>query len=190
MTIKLIVGLGNPGAEYAATRHNVGFWLVEELARQGQATFKVESAFFGALAKIQLGGQSVYLLKPSTFMNLSGRSVLAVAQFYKILPSEILVVHDELDLPVGTVKLKQKGGHGGHNGLRDLHAKLGTPDYWRLRIGIDHPGDKNKVAAYVLNAPKKEEIPLIEEGIEASIKVLAQFVQGDATGAMKVLHTQ
>jgi PTH1 family peptidyl-tRNA hydrolase len=101
-----------------------------------------------------------------------------------------LVVHDELDLPIGMVKLKQKGGHGGHNGLRDIHAKLGTPDYWRLRIGIDHPGDKNKVAAYVLNAPRKEDIPLIEESIEASIKVLAQFVQGDATGAMKVLHTQ
>jgi aminoacyl-tRNA hydrolase len=137
--IKLFVGLGNPGPEYAATRHNAGFWWIDELARRLNANLVLERAYKGRVARASVAGQSVWLLQPQTFMNLSGQSVAALARFFKIAPAEILVAHDELDLPAGEAKLKFGGGHAGHNGLRDIHAQLGTADYWRLRLGIGHP---------------------------------------------------
>ena len=145
--IKLFVGLGNPGPEYADTRHNAGFWWIDQIARQLGATLAPERAFHGHAARASVQGQSVWLLKPQTFMNLSGKAVAALARFYKIAPQEILVAHDELDLPAGEAKLKQGGGHAGHNGLRDIHAQLGSSDYWRLRLGIGHPGHKAQVTA-------------------------------------------
>ena len=138
--IKLFVGLGNPGPDYAATRHNAGFWFIDELARQLNAPMSMDKSHFGMVGRATVKGQSVWLLQPQTFMNLSGKSVASLAKFFKIAPDEILVVHDELDVPAGQAKVKFAGGHAGHNGLRDIHAKLGTGDYWRLRIGIGHPG--------------------------------------------------
>ncbi|MDU1535460.1 MAG: aminoacyl-tRNA hydrolase, partial [Neisseria sp.] len=154
--IKMIVGLGNPGGEYEQTRHNAGFWFLDELAWQWKVSFKEEKKFFGEVARANLPDGDVWLLKPMTFMNRSGQSVAALAQFYKIKPEEILVVHDELDIPCGRIKFKLGGGNGGHNGLKDIQARLGTPDYYRLRLGIDHPGDRNLVVAYVLNKPSAE----------------------------------
>ncbi len=141
MSIKLIVGLGNPGDKYAATRHNAGFWFVDAVAAQNNSKLVSDAKMFGDVGKLN---QDSWLLKPTTFMNASGRAIAALANYYKILPAEILVVHDELDLPAGSAKLKFGGGHGGHNGLKDIHAALGTADYWRLRLGIDHPGDRNE----------------------------------------------
>ena len=151
--IKLFVGLGNPGTEYEATRHNAGFWWVDGLARDLGLHLSHDRAYHGLVARGSVKGQNVWLLEPQTYMNLSGKSVAALARFFKIAPEEIVVVHDELDVPPGQAKLKFGGGHGGHNGLRDIHAQLGTADYWRLRIGIGHPGDKNEVADYVLRKP-------------------------------------
>lgn len=163
--IKLIVGLGNPGAEYTATRHNAGFWLVDQLAREAGATLRDERRFHGFYAKARLCGEEVHLLEPQTYMNRSGQSVVALAHFFKILPNEILVAHDELDLPPGAVKLKLGGGSGGHNGLKDISAHLSSQQYWRLRIGIGHPRDmipesaragaKPDVANFVLKPPRK-----------------------------------
>jgi PTH1 family peptidyl-tRNA hydrolase len=189
MSLQLIVGLGNPGPEYEKTRHNVGFLLLDDLARQHQVHFSHDSKFLGAIAKINTVHGPVYLLKPMTFMNASGKAVAAVAHFYKIAAAKILVVHDELDLPVGKIKFKEKGGHGGHNGLRDIHAQLGTPDYWRLRIGIDHPGDKNKVADYVLKPPRKEEWPLLDDAMHRALPCIQLAMAGELTQAMKQLHT-
>ncbi|BEV73281.1 MULTISPECIES: aminoacyl-tRNA hydrolase [unclassified Paludibacterium] len=188
--IKLVVGLGNPGPEYQRTRHNAGFWLLDELAWDYKQTFRAESKFFGEAARASLpGGGDLWLLKPATFMNLSGQAVVALARFYKILPNEILVVHDELDLPPGSARFKQGGGHGGHNGLRDIIAKLGTQDFWRLRLGIGHPGDRNEVVNFVLKKPRAEEQTAIDEAIVASLRVLPQALAGDMAGAMKTLHT-
>ena len=186
--IQLIVGLGNIGAQYERTRHNAGFWFVDLLAAQNNARFKLEAKFFGDVAK--LSGQDIILLKPNTFMNASGRAVKAIASFYKIPPANILVVHDELDLPVGSAKVKIGGGHGGHNGLRDIDAQLATRDYWRLRLGISHPGDKNAVVNYVLNAPLKDEQREIELALDKSAQVIPELVRGEFEEAMLKLHTK
>ena len=160
--IKLFVGLGNPGTEYEATRHNAGFWWVDALARELKLSLVADRSYHGLLARGNVNGQTVWLLEPQTYMNLSGKSVAALARFFKIAPQDILVVHDELDVPPGQAKLNFGGGHGGHNGLRDIHAQLGTGDYWRLRLGIGHPGDKNQVADWVLKKPAPDECEAIE----------------------------
>jgi PTH1 family peptidyl-tRNA hydrolase len=187
--IRLIVGLGNPGKEYAGTRHNAGFWWVDELARSHSVRFKADSKFHGLVTRATLHGHEVCLLKPQTFMNISGRAVGAVAQFYKIEPAQILVVHDELDLPPGSAKLKLGGGHGGHNGLKDIIAHLGTKDFWRLRLGIGHPGERAEVSNYVLNAPRKEEQVLIEDAIQRAQEVAPLIIAGKLEAAMLKLHS-
>lgn len=187
--IKLIVGLGNPGREYEATRHNAGFWWVDELARKHSVNFKAEGKFHGLVARATLHGHEVHLLKPQTFMNVSGRAVVALALFYKILPDQILVVHDELDLPPGSAKLKLGGGHGGHNGLKDIIAQLGTKDFWRMRIGIGHPGERAEVVNYVLNAPRKEEQILIEDAMQHAQEVAPLIIEGKLEAAMLKLHS-
>ncbi len=187
--IKLIVGLGNPGREYEATRHNAGYWWVDELARRHHANFKADSKFHGLAARATLHGHEVHLLKPQTFMNVSGRAVVALALFYKILPDQILVVHDELDLPPGSAKLKLGGGHGGHNGLKDVIAHLGTKDFWRLRLGIGHPGERDEVVNYVLNAPRKEERVLIDEAMLCAQNVAPLIIEGKLEAAMLKLHS-
>lgn len=188
--IRLIVGLGNPGREYESTRHNVGFWWVDELANASHLNFRNEVKFHGLAARGQLHGCEVTLLKPQTFMNLSGRAVGAIAQFYKIDPSEVLVVHDELDLPPGVARLKKGGGHGGHNGLKDIIAHLGTKDFWRLRLGVGHPGDRAEVVNYVLNDPRREERELIEEAMQHSLHVAHLVIEGKAEAAMLKLHSK
>ena len=188
--IRLVVGLGNPGAEYEKTRHNAGFWLVDELAWKYKAALRAESKFFGEAARVQLpAGGDIWLLKPMTFMNLSGQAVAALAKFYKITPEQILVVHDELDLPPGTARFKQGGGHGGHNGLKDIIAKLGGPNFWRLRLGIGHPGDRSEVVNFVLKKPRAEEQTQIDEAIAKALQVMDQALAGDMANAMKALHT-
>ena len=177
--IKMIVGLGNPGSEYEQTRHNAGFWFIDELAWQYKATLKEEKKFFGSVARISISGSDLWLLKPSTFMNRSGQAVAALAQFYKIKPEEILVVHDELDIPCGRIKFKLGGGNGGHNGLKDIQARLGTPDFYRLRLGIDHPGDRNLVVGYVLNKPSPEHRQQIDEAINKSLKAVPMLLAGE-----------
>lgn len=187
--IRLIVGLGNPGQEYQATRHNAGFWWVDALAAVHAARFRVEHKFHGELARADVQGAEVHLLKPQTFMNASGRAVGAVAQFYKIAPTQILVVHDELDLPPGSAKLKLGGGHGGHNGLKDIVAHLGGPGFWRLRLGIGHPGERSEVVNYVLNAPRREEQGLIEDALRRALDVAPLIVAGKQEAAMLKLHS-
>lgn len=186
--IKLIVGLGNPGREYEATRHNAGFWWVDELARINKINLKADNKFHGLAARATLQGHELHLLEPQTFMNVSGRSVGALAQFYKIEPAQILVVHDELDLPPGSAKLKLGGGHGGHNGLKDIIAHLGTKEFWRLRIGIGHPGDRAEVINFVLNAPRKEEQMLIDEAMRRAQEVTPLIIEGKLEAAMQKLH--
>jgi peptidyl-tRNA hydrolase, PTH1 family len=187
--IRLVVGLGNPGHEYQDTRHNAGFWWVDEFARKHGVQFREENKFHGLVARVQAQGRDTWLLKPQTYMNVSGRSVVALALFYKILPDEILVVHDELDLPPGSAKLKLGGGHGGHNGLKDLIAHLGTKDFWRLRIGIGHPGERTEVTNYVLNAPRREEQPLIEQAMQRAQDVAPLILEGKLEAAMLKLHS-
>ena len=187
--IRLIVGLGNPGREYENTRHNVGVWWVDELAREHKLSFNAEAKFHGLTARGALHGHEVWLLKPQTFMNVSGRAVSALAQFYKITPAEILVVHDELDLPPGVARLKNGGGHGGHNGLKDIIAQLGTKDFWRLRIGIGHPGDRAEVSNYVLNNPRREERELIDEAMHKAQHVAPLVIEGKIEAAMLKLHS-
>jgi len=187
--IKLFVGLGNPGDKYAATRHNAGFWWVDLIAEQTNSQLSMDAKMFGIIGKLSPSTDK-WLLKPTTFMNASGRSVAAMANYYKIKPEEILVIHDELDLPAGQTKLKFGGGHGGHNGLRDIHAALGTKDYWRLRVGIDHPGDKRAVVSYVLKAPTKDEQKAIDDSLYDSSKVIDDFLNGDFDKAMLALHTK
>ena len=187
--IRLIVGLGNPGREYEGTRHNAGFWWVDDFAREHQLSLKSDSKFHGQTARSVTQGRELFLLKPQTFMNVSGRSVGALAQFYKIDAAQILVVHDELDLPPGSAKLKLGGGHGGHNGLKDIIAHLGTRDFWRLRIGIGHPGDRAEVSNYVLNAPRREEEELIRESMRNAAEVASLIVEGKLEAAMLKLHS-
>lgn len=188
-SIQLIVGLGNPGNEYTGTRHNAGFWWVDQVCAETGSKLNLEAKFFGHAGKLK-NSSEVWLLKPTTFMNASGRSVGALAKFYKIPPEAILVIHDELDLPPGTIKLKKGGGHGGHNGLKDIAAQLGTPDFWRLRLGIGHPGDKNAVANYVLKDPTRDEIRAIEENIDQSTTLLPLLLKGEFEAAMLKLHTK
>lgn len=188
--IRLIVGLGNPGPEYEDTRHNAGFWWVERIAAARKAMFNAEKKFHGQAARARLDGHEAWLLKPQTYMNRSGQSVGALAAFYKILPDEILVVHDELDLPPGDARLKKGGGHGGHNGLKDIIAHLGTPDFWRLRLGIGHPGDKSQVADFVLHPANRGEQELIDDTVARSISLLPQILAGDFPAAMLKLHTK
>ena len=165
--IKLIVGLGNPGDKYTDTRHNTGEWLIERLARRFNVSLNPESKFFGKTARTLVNGKEVRLLVPTTFMNLSGKAVGALASFYRIKPEEILVVHDELDLPPGTAKLKQGGGHGGHNGLKDIVAQLGNNNnFYRLRIGIGHPGHRDLLAGYVLNKPSPADRDALEKVLD------------------------
>lgn len=187
--IRLIAGLGNPGPEYEHTRHNAGFWWVDEAARLLKAPLQMERGHFGLVARAQVAGQSVWLVEPQTFMNLSGKSVASVARFFKIAPEEVLVVHDELDLPPGETKLKRGGGHAGHNGLRDIHAQLGSPDYWRLRVGIGHPGNKNEVANWVLKKPSPDDRIAIEQALDRSLKALSLLIAGDMEKATALIHT-
>jgi len=188
--IRLIVGLGNPGMEYESTRHNAGFWWVEHIAATRKAPFNAEKKFHGLAARVHLDGHEAWLLKPQTFMNRSGQAVGALAGFYKIAPEEILVVHDELDLSPGDARLKKGGGHGGHNGLKDIIAHLGTSDFWRLRIGIGHPGDKNQVADFVLRPACRAEQDLIDNSVDRSLPLLPQILAGNFSAAMLKLHTK
>ena len=185
--IRLIAGLGNPGPEYAATRHNAGFWFVDEVASRLRAPLVPERGYSGYAARANVAGQAVWLLKPMTYMNLSGKSVAALARFFKVEPHEILVAHDELDLLPGQVKLKQGGSHAGHNGLKDIHAQLGSADYWRLRIGIGHPGVKAEVIDYVLRKPSAEQRTEIGKSIEQALSGLDLLLAGDLERAtMKI----
>ena len=187
--IRLIVGLGNPGREYEGNRHNVGFWWVDELARSQNVHLKSENKFYGATVRGNVHGHEVFLLKPETFMNGSGRAVGALAQFYKMPPEEIMVVHDELDLSPGVVRLKKGGGHGGHNGIKDTIAHLGTKDFWRLRIGIGHPGERSAVSNYVLGDPRREDRELIEEAMQKALGVAHLIIEGKSDAAMLKLHS-
>jgi PTH1 family peptidyl-tRNA hydrolase len=187
--IRLFVGLGNPGPEYEATRHNAGFWWVDALAQELKVSLVPEKGFQARVARASVHGQTVWLLEPQTFMNLSGRSVAALARFYKIEPQEILVVHDELDVVPGQAKLKFGGSHAGHNGLRDIHAQLGTGDYWRLRIGIGHPGVKAEVVNWVLKKPAPDQRTAIEECIARTLKALPALLAGEMDKATLVVHT-
>ncbi|MEJ7685520.1 MAG: aminoacyl-tRNA hydrolase [Variovorax sp.] len=187
--IKLFVGLGNPGPEYEATRHNAGFWWIDALARDKKLTLAPERAYNGLVARMQVGGQPVWLLEPQTFMNVSGRSVSALARFFKIEPNEILVIHDELDVVPGQAKLKLGGSHAGHNGLRDIHAQLGTADYWRLRLGIGHPGVKSEVVGWVLKKPLKEQREAIDDAITRTLHAFPALVAGEMDKATLLIHT-
>jgi peptidyl-tRNA hydrolase, PTH1 family len=187
--IKLFVGLGNPGSEYEATRHNAGFWWIDELARDLKVPLNFDKGYHGLVARTNVAGQTVWLLEPQTFMNLSGKSVAALARFFKIAPEEILVVHDELDVVPGQAKLKFGGSHAGHNGLRDIHAQLGTGDYWRLRLGIGHPGVKAEVVNWVLKKPAPEQRTAIEECIARTLKAVPAMLAGEMDKATLVVHT-
>ncbi len=186
----LIVGLANPGAEYAVTRHNAGAWFVEELAKQEHLDWQHMTKFKGACSRVNIGGRDCRLLIPTTYMNHSGQAIIAVAHFFKIPPQDILVVHDELDLPTGAVKLKQGGGHGGHNGLRDTINQLHTNNFQRLRLGIGHPGRSDHVIDYVLHRPSKSDRDKIEQAIQNSLPVLPDIVNGNMQKAMHKLHSE
>jgi PTH1 family peptidyl-tRNA hydrolase len=188
--IKLIAGLGNPGSEYRGTRHNAGADFVEELARQCSTPLQAESKFFGLAGRVNYAGYDLRLIIPTTFMNRSGKAVAAIASFYEIAPEEILIAHDELDIPAGTARFKQGGGHGGHNGLRDIVPALGNDkNFHRLRIGIDHPGHASKVSGYVLSQPSQVDRTRIEACIDEAIAALPLLLSGDATKAMTRLHS-
>ncbi len=187
--IKLLVGLGNPGTEYEATRHNAGFWWIDMAARDLKVSLQPDRAYHGLVARTSVKGENVWLLEPQTFMNLSGKSVGALARFFKIQPQEILVVHDELDITPGEAKLKLGGSHAGHNGLRDIHAQLGTDQYWRLRIGIGHPGVKSEVANWVLKKPAPDQRTAIEDCIRRTSLALPHLLAGDMVKATQMIHT-
>lgn len=188
-TIKLIAGLGNPGNEYEKTRHNAGFWFIEQLISRYKLSLKKESRFLGEVAKLTGPEGTVWLLKPATFMNRSGQSIARIAQFYKISPAQILIVHDDLDLSPGSIKLKQGGGHGGHNGLRDSISQLGSKDFHRLRLGIGHPGNKEQVVGFVLGKTPQTEKMLIESAIDKSMDSIELILQGNMQKAMNQLHS-
>lgn len=187
--ISLMVGLGNPGPAYEQTRHNAGFWFVDALALQLKASWAFDKNYQALVARATIGDRSLWLLKPQAFMNLSGRAVGALARFYKIAPADILVAHDELDVIPGEAKLKFGGSHAGHNGLRDIHAQLGTGDYWRLRLGIGHPGVKSEVINWVLKKPMAEQRDLIQESIARSVKAADMLIQGEMEKATVQIHT-
>ncbi len=189
--IRLLIGLGNPGPEYEATRHNAGFWWIDEVARKLGASLSTDRAYHGRVARVNrsvASGGPLWLLQPQTFMNLSGKSVAALARFFKIAPTEMLVAHDELDVLPGQMKLKQGGGAAGHNGLKDMHAQLGSPDFWRLRLGIGHPGVKAEVVDYVLRKPSADDRRAIEGCIARSLESLDALLAGEMTVAMRTLH--
>jgi PTH1 family peptidyl-tRNA hydrolase len=191
--IRLIVGLGNPGPEYEETRHNAGFWWVDGAAQALRAQLQPDRAYHGLVARMNRptgDGSPVWLLQPMTYMNLSGKAVAPLARFFKIAPAEILVVHDELDLAPGEMKLKQGGGNGGHNGLKDIQAQLGSPDFWRLRLGIGHPGVKSEVAAYVLRKPPQSERELITKTVDESLQTLTLMLDGAMDKAMMKIHAK
>jgi peptidyl-tRNA hydrolase, PTH1 family len=187
-SIQLIVGLGNPGQKYEQNRHNTGFWFVDLLARRYGGDFRVESKFHGAACRIRVDGGECWLLKPSTYMNRSGQSVSSIASYFKIDASRILVAHDELDLAAGEVRLKLGGGHAGHNGLRDIISAIGSKEFWRLRIGIDHPGDRDKVVDYVLGNPSRDDAAAIEARLEAAADQLPRIIAGESQAVMNDLH--
>ncbi len=188
--IRLLVGLGNPGPEYAGTRHNAGFWFIDEVARKLGATLQPERGYFGLVARVNRPSGPVWLLEPMTFMNLSGKSVAALARFFKIAPDEILVAHDELDVLPGQAKMKFGGSHAGHNGLRDIHAQLGSADHWRLRLGIGHPGVKAQVVDYVLRKPPAAEREAIEQAMARSLGALDAWLAGDMDAALQTVHAR
>lgn len=187
--IRLVVGLGNPGAKYSATRHNAGFWFIDQLAQRNQISFHTETKFKGEIASFQYQGKKIWLLKPTTFMNLSGESLAALAKYYQIASENTLVVHDELDLPPGTSRFKRGGGHGGHNGLRDIFKHF-AKDFWRLRVGVGHPGHKDQVLSFVLNAATKKEQALIEQSLATAQDAMNDAYVGDMEAAMRLLHNQ
>jgi len=187
--LRLIVGLGNPGADYAHTRHNAGFWFADRLADKAGARFGHESKLHGETARLTLDGHTVWLLKPGTFMNRSGQSISAALRYFKIEPAEMLVAHDELDLPAGTARLKFDGGHGGQNGLRDLFSHLGHGKFHRLRVGIGHPGHKDKVTPWVLGRPGRDDEISIQRSLDSALDQLPLLLRGDFPEAMKRLHT-
>ena len=186
--LKLIVGLGNPGAEYARTRHNAGFWLVDELTRRHGGHFRSEGKHQAELARVRIGGEEVWLAKPMSYMNRSGGPVSSILGFYKIAPTQMLVAHDEIDLPSGTVRLKESGGHGGHNGLRDIIAAQGDA-FWRLRIGVSHPGTKGEVVDFVLTRAGADEQRAIDETIVAGADAIEEMLRSGAQIAMNKLHS-
>jgi PTH1 family peptidyl-tRNA hydrolase len=188
--LQLVVGLGNPGPQYEHTRHNAGFWLVDELARHYGGHFRPDTKFGGEVAEISLTGQRLWLLKPMTFMNRSGQPVARLVNFYKIPPAAILVAHDELDLPPGTMRLKRAGGHGGHNGLRDIIAQVGSNDFLRLRIGIGHPGDSKEVVGYVLRRAPQDEQQLIERRLQDAVREFPRLAEGQLERVMHTLHSR
>lgn len=190
MPIQLIVGLGNPGPKYRETRHNAGFWFVEALADKYQFALKNESKFDGLFCQTSMHGAKVGVLLPQTYMNLSGQAVAKVAKYYKIPTTAILVIHDELDFEVGTIRLKQNGGHGGHNGLRDIINHLHGNDFWRLRVGISHPGSSHQVLDYVLQAPSKDDRISIDRAIDEGIAVIPEMLQGHLQKALTRLHSE
>jgi PTH1 family peptidyl-tRNA hydrolase len=188
--IQLIVGLGNPGPNYQDTRHNAGFWFVERLAERHGGRLLNETKFHGLLGRVRIGGSELRLLQPMTFMNRSGQSVAAVARYFDIAPEQILIAHDELDLPPGQVRLKQGGGHAGHNGLRDTMSALGSREFWRLRLGIDHPGDRSQVTNYVLGRPGRDEAEAIDAALGLAEGSLSDILAGRFSQAMNRLHTK
>lgn len=187
--IKLFVGLGNPGPKYEQTRHNAGFWWIDQAAAALGVALAPKAAFHGRVAQARLGGHNIWLLQPQTFMNRSGQAVAALANFYKLAAEEILVVHDELDLLPGTAKVKRGGGHAGHNGLRDIHKLLSSPDYWRLRLGIGHPGQRQDVIGWVLGRPQASDFEAIVRAIEDSVPYMDALAAGEFDRATKAIHT-
>ncbi len=187
--IRLFVGLGNPGPDYDQTRHNAGFWWIDAISRTLNAPLVMDKSYFGMLARTSVAGQTVWLLQPQTFMNLSGKSVAALVNFFKISPQEMLVAHDDLDIAPGEAKLKLGGSHAGHNGLRDIHAQLGTDQYWRLKIGIGHPGNRADVIHWVLKKPSQDHRIAIDQTIDRAIKALPALLAGDMDQATRLIHT-
>lgn len=187
--IKLFVGLGNPGPEYEFTRHNAGFWWIDAMAGALKTNLAMDKSYHGRVGRTSINGQPVWLLKPQTFMNLSGKSVAALARFFKIEPQEILVAHDELDIAPGEARLKLGGSHAGHNGLRDIHAQLGTPDYWRLKLGVGHPGIKSEVIHWVLKKPSLDHRIAIDQSIARALTALPNIIAGEMDKATMLVHT-
>lgn len=185
--LKIIVGLGNPGPEHSLTRHNAGFWFVDALAAKTGGRFRSHAKFLGEICRIDMAGGEITLLKPMTYMNRSGLAIRALTDYLKIQPSQIMVAHDELDLPVGEARFKQGGGHGGHNGLRDVITHIG-PDFWRLRIGIGHPGSRSQVIDYVLQRAPKQEEEQIFAAVSRSLEALEMFIEKGPERAMNWLH--
>ena len=188
--LKAIVGLGNPGPKYTETRHNAGFWFIEEVARQYGANFRQEKKFHGEVARVSIEDKDIWLLKPDTFMNRSGLAVQSLLSFYRITADQLLVAHDEIDLPPETIKLKTGGGHGGHNGLRDIISQLGTKDFHRLRIGVGHPGSKDQVVDYVLRNASRDDRIDIDNNIDAAVSIMPELAKGEMERAMHKLHSK